>query len=220
VDTFLLGVAAAASPCLLPLYPGFIAYLTANTGSIAGRRAAGLLGVLVLAGVLTTMLVVGIVLSILAIPFGRVLIALIPLVYLVLIVIGVLLVLGRSPFERLPGMRVPVVANPYRQAFLYGVMLGPIALPCAGPFLAALLGISLGVLDALVRVGSFVAFGFGFGLPLVLLSLVAAARGQTLVRLIVRHRRAIEVVAGVAVVAVSVRELVDQWPSIRVTLGA
>ena len=50
VAVFAAGVASAASPCLLPLYPGFLAYLSANAGSLAGRRASGLLGLLVLAG--------------------------------------------------------------------------------------------------------------------------------------------------------------------------
>ena len=37
--SFSLGLASAASPCLLPLYPSFLAYLTANTQNLEGRRA-------------------------------------------------------------------------------------------------------------------------------------------------------------------------------------
>ncbi len=53
VATFLLGLGSAASPCLLPLYPGFIAYL-AGTRSDAQqiRPAAIFLGLAVLAGLL------------------------------------------------------------------------------------------------------------------------------------------------------------------------
>ncbi|MBM4409013.1 MAG: cytochrome C biogenesis protein, partial [Chloroflexi bacterium] len=103
VQAFALGVASAASPCLLPLYPGFIAYLAGNSRSLAGRRAAGLLGLLVLAGVLTVMLAIGLLLSVLAVPVGSVLAWLVPLVDLVLIVLGILLIAGRNPFERMPG---------------------------------------------------------------------------------------------------------------------
>ena len=44
-------------------------------------------------------------------------------------------------------------------AYLYGVFIGPIALPCAGPFLVSLLGISLGVTDAVGKIGTFLLFG-------------------------------------------------------------
>jgi cytochrome c-type biogenesis protein len=213
------GVLSAASPCLLPLYPGFIAYLGSNARMLEGRRATGLLGLLVLAGVLTTMTVVGIALAIIAIPTSRLLAYATPLIDGLLIVLGVLLLAGRNPFERLPGMRVPAVANPYRQAYVYGLMLGPIALPCAGPFLVSLLGISMGVPDALAKIGTFLVFGLGFGLPLVLLSLIAAVRSRGIVSWIASHHRAIEVLAGFLLIAVAVVDLADKWQSIRVVIG-
>ena len=130
---FTLGLGSAASPCLLPLYPGFIAYLAGNSRSIAGTRASGLLGLLVLLGVLSAMVVVAVVLGLLSRSIGSILAYLIPVVDGILILLGLLLVAGRNPFARLPGARVPVLANPYGQAYVYGLMLGPLALPCAGP---------------------------------------------------------------------------------------
>lgn len=216
---FGVGVLSAASPCLLPLYPGFIAYLGANSRALEGRRATGLLGLIVLAGVLTTMLVVAIVLVAIAAPMGRLLALVTPAVDGLLVLLGLLLLAGRNPFERLPGARVPIVANPYAQAYVYGVMLGPIALPCAGPFLVGLLGISLGVADAIGRIGTFVAFGLGFGLPLVLLSLLAGVRARAVVHWIVARHRAIEIAAGLLLIVVAVVDLVDKWPDVSATLG-
>ena len=60
-------------------------------------------------------------------PIGRVASFLVPLVDAFLIVLGLLLLAGRNPFNRLPGMAVPVIRNPYGQAYVYGMMLGPIA---------------------------------------------------------------------------------------------
>jgi cytochrome c-type biogenesis protein len=213
------GVLSSASPCLLPLYPGFIAYLGANARTLEGRRGTGLLGLLVLAGVLTLMTVVGIVLAIIAVPTSRLLAYATPVIDGLLIALGLLLLAGRNPFERLPGMRVPVVADPYRQAYVYGLMLGPIALPCAGPFLVSLLGISLGVPDAIGKIGTFFVFGLGFGLPLVLLSLVTGVRSREVVRWIVAHHRAIEVLAGFLLIVVAILDLADKWSSIRVVFG-
>jgi len=217
---FGFGLLSAASPCLLPLYPGFIAYLGANATAIAGRRATGLLGLLVLAGVLTTMIVVGIGLSILGVTTGRLLAYVTPLVDGLMIVLGILLLAGRNPFARMPGLQVPILANPFGQAYMYGLMLGPIALPCAGPFLISLLGISLGLTDAIGKIGTFLIFGLGFGLPLVVLSLLAAARGQVVVRWIVQRHRGIEIVAGFLLIAVAILDLVDKWDEIVGTLGA
>ncbi|HEX5589928.1 MAG TPA: cytochrome c biogenesis protein CcdA [Candidatus Limnocylindrales bacterium] len=214
-----LGLASAASPCLLPLYPGFVAYLAANSQSLEGRRGTGLLGLIVLAGVLTTMVIVAIVLVAVAVPTSRLLAVATPLIDGLLIVLGILLLAGRNPFERLPGATVPNVSNPYRRAYLYGLFLGPIAIPCAGPFLVSLLGISLGVADAAGKVGTFLLFGLGFGMPLVALSLLTGVRAQAVVRWIVRRHRAIEVVAGALLIVVAVVDLADKWESIRLTLG-
>lgn len=216
---FAAGLASAASPCLLPLYPGFLAYLSANAGALSGRRASGLLGLLVLLGLLTTMVGLGLVLFVVSIPVGRVASYLIPLVDGLLIVLGLLLLAGRNPFNRLPGLRVPLVHNPYAQAWVYGVMLGPIALPCAGPFLAALLAVAVGFSDAVAQLGTFLVFGLGFGLPLVLLSLLAGTRQRAIVRFVLDRHRAIELVSGIALVAVAVYDLRENWDGILFTLG-
>jgi cytochrome c-type biogenesis protein len=154
-----------------------------------------------------------------AIPIGRVASLLIPIIDAFLIVLGILLITGHNPFNRLPGMRVPIVRNPYGQAFVYGMMLGPIALPCAGPFLAAMLALSVGVGDAVLRLGTFVVFGLGFGLPLLILSLLAGARQQSIVRWVTAHHRPIEVISGIVLIAVALWDLRENWDGILFTLG-
>jgi cytochrome c-type biogenesis protein len=216
---FTLGLGSAASPCLLPLYPSFLAFLTANTRALEGRRAAGLLGLIILGGVLTTMLAVAAILVGAAVSIGSVLAFLIPFVDGLLIVLGLLMLAGRNPFERLPSAQVPIVANPYGQAYLYGVMLGPLAIPCAGAFALSLIAYSIGISETLPRIATFVAYGLGFGLPLVLLSLLASTRRVQLVRLITRHHRQIEIVGGILLVAVGLWDLAINWDSIVRSFG-
>ena len=155
----------------------------------------------------------------LAVPMGSLLGYLIPLVDGVLILLGILLLAGRNPFARLPGASVPIVANPYGQAYLYGLMLGPHALPCAGAFIVALLGLSVGVTDAAPRLLTFFVYGLGFGLPLVLLSLLAGANQRLVVGTITRHHRVIEAVGGVLLVGVGIWDLAVNWENLRVTFG-
>jgi cytochrome c-type biogenesis protein len=217
--SFSLGLASAASPCLLPLYPSFLAYLTANTGALEGRRGTGFLGLLILLGVLTTMLAIAIVLVAVSVPIGLLLGYAIPIVDGVLIVLGLLLLAGRNPFERLPGAQVPIVGNPFGQAYLYGLMLGPLALPCAGAFALSLIAYSVGLTETLPRILIFVAYGLGFGFPLVVLSLLAGARREQIVRFVVRHHRSIEILGGLLLIGVGLWDLAVNLDNLRLTLG-
>ena len=216
---FLLGLTSAASPCLLPLYPAFIAYLAGNSRAIAGRHAAGLLGFVVLLGVLTAMIAVAIVLTAFSRSITSVLAYVIPIVDGILVLLGVLLVAGRNPFARLPAATVPVLRDPFRQAFVYGLLLGPLALPCAGPFLATLLLISVDATDAVQGILLFFVFGLGFGLPLVLLSFLAMARGQALVRWIVARHRPVEVISGLILIAAGMLDLTVNADQVRSAFG-
>ena len=69
---------ASASPCVLPLYPGFLAFLALRTDGRPLGRGRFLLGVFVLAGVLTMMLLLGLTLAALSLSIGRALSIVIP----------------------------------------------------------------------------------------------------------------------------------------------
>jgi len=201
---FLLGLGAAMSPCLLPLYPGFIAYLAGNAA--AARRGTALLGLAVVAGVLTVVIAVGVAVSAMALPLSGLLTVLVPLTTVVLVALGLLLLAGRNPFARMASVQVPIIDHPSAQAYVYGMMLGPIAIPCSGPFLIALLAISLGIGDAGARIGTFIVFGLGFGLPLILLSLVSAARGQSFARWVAARHGILLRVAGALLIVTAFAE--------------
>lgn len=165
------------------------------------------------------MLILAIVILAAAVPMGAVLGYVVPLVDGLLIVLGILLLAGRNPFERLPGTRVPIVNDPFRQAYVYGLMLGPLALPCAGAFALSLIAYSVGLAETLPRILTFIAYGLGFGLPLVVLSLLAGSRREQIVRFVASRHRVIEVVGGVLLVAVGVWDLLINADNIRGSLG-
>jgi cytochrome c-type biogenesis protein len=223
VATYGLGLASAASPCLLPLYPAFLAYLTGTAGADAGtgrgRRVSGFLGLAVLAGLITSMLIIGLVVVALSAPISSLLGFAIPVIDLLLISLGVMLLAGINPFLKAPQVRVPGASGPTSQAYLYGVFLGPIALPCAGPFLIATLAISVGAAETVGTMATFAVFALGFGMPLVLLSVLARARQDQVVRFLTRHHRAIEVVSGVLLIGAGIWDLWLNWESILLTFG-
>lgn len=216
------GLASAASPCLLPLYPAFLAYLTGASGAAGttgARRVSGFLGLAVLLGLLTSMMLIGLLVFIVAVPMGRILGFAIPLIDILLVALGVMLLAGINPFMRVRSIRVPGARGPLSQAYVYGMFLGPIALPCAGPFLVALLVVSVGAAESVGALATFFVFGLGFGLPLVLLSVLARTRQDTVVRFLARHHRKIEIVSGVLLIGAGIWDLWINWESILLTFG-
>jgi cytochrome c-type biogenesis protein len=217
------GLASAASPCLLPLYPAFLAYLTGSSGvgpgTAGARRVSGLLGLAVLMGLLSSMMLIGLIVFAVALPMSRILGFAIPVIDALLITLGVMLLAGVNPFLRVPSIRVPGARGPLSQAYVYGMLLGPIALPCAGPFLVALLVVSVGAAESVGALATFFVFGLGFGLPLVLLSLLARARQDTVVRFLARHHRKIEIISGVLLIGAGIWDLWINWESILLTFG-
>jgi len=217
------GLASSASPCLIPLYPAFMAYLTGSAGAEAGtgkaRRVSGLLGLAVLLGLLSSMMVIGLIVVAISAPIGLILGFSLPVIDGLLVTLGVMLLLGINPFMKLPSIRVPGARGPVSRAYVYGVFLGPIALPCAGPFLIVTLAISVGAAETIGTLGTFLVFGLGFGLPLVLLSVLARARQDTLVRFLARNHRKIELLSGALLIGAGVYDLWLNWESILITFG-
>lgn len=204
LQAFVLGNAAIlTNVCILPLYPGLMAFLAGNAANQKMQRAGFWLGWLVLAGVLTLMLGVGAALFIMQQSFGAILPWLLPLLYAVVILLGALMIVGRNPFARLATTRAPILRNPLLAAFLYGLMLGPMTLPCAGPLVVSAL--LLGAGSATQLAGSllyFFAFGLGFGWPLVLLPMLAQPFQRSLAGWTTRHYGWLTRLSGALLVAI------------------
>ena len=214
ISSLLLGLLATTSPCVLPLYPGFLAYLSGQTEAGAGWQRY-LLGLFVLAGVLTMMVALGGIIAALAIPIGSVLAYIVPLADLVILLLGVMLLLDRNPFKTLPQIRVPVLRHPLLNAYAYGLLYGPIALPCSGPLVVSIFALSLTVGEAFSQLWVFVWFGIGFGLPLLVLSLLSGALARQLTSLFARHSRLINVIGGLLLVGIAVYDFAQNWPLLR-----
>lgn len=174
VQAFVLGNGAIlTNVCILPLYPGLIAFLAGSVQQGQYKGATKWLGLLVLVGVLTLMLALGAILFLLQRSFSTILPVLLPVIYGVVIGLGVLMLTGYNPFNRFASAQAPALRNPYLAAFVYGLLLGPMTLPCAGPLVISAFLLGAGSVARLAdSLTYFLAFGLGFGWPLVLLPLV------------------------------------------------
>jgi cytochrome c-type biogenesis protein len=214
-----LGLLSATSPCILPLYPGFLAYLSGRQED-AGRHGRYFLGLFVLLGVLTMMLLLGLVIALISVSVGQALAYVIPLADLMIVGLGVMLLLDRNPFKSLPQIQVPVLSNTYANAFVYGLLYGPIALPCSGPLVVGIFTLSLTVGEAFSKLGIFLWFGLGFGLPLLALSLLSGAAQRWITRQFAIRGRLINIIGGVLLVGIGIYDFWTNWDLIKVFLGS
>lgn len=203
-EAFLLGnTAILTNVCLLPLYPGLVAFLVSSMAHDSMRRGASWLGVVVLAGILTMMLLVGFILYLLQASFGSVLTILLPVIYGIVILFGILMIMDRSPFTRMTMLEAPVLKNPYATAYLYGVLLGPMTLPCTGPLITSAFVLGAGSLGQLTDgLLYFLFFGLGFGWPLVLLPFAAVRVQRQFTGWLTQHHTLLNRLSGTLLVII------------------
>ncbi len=215
-----IGLLATTSPCVFPLYPGYLAYLSAS-GEKTGmrRRQQYFLGLFVLMGVLVMMLAIGAVIALFSISIGRALAVVVPVADGILIILGLLLIFDRNPFKKLPQIRIPALSHPYANAFLYGLLYGPIALPCSGPLAVSIFAISLQSAAFIDRLSTFLWFGLGFGLPLFVLSFLGGALQMPITRFFARYSRWVNLFSGLVILGLGVYDLWVNWDFILAGLG-
>jgi Thiol:disulfide interchange protein len=209
VEFFLLGLATPLSAvCVVPLYPGFVAYLSAQSGGAGDSARTGyspaVLGVLVVAGVLAFMLLVGLLFStVLQTSLTGVIGTVSPVAFGLLALVSVALIADLEVFARAPAVEPPQTSHPAATALLYGFFFGAIVVPCNPGVISFALARQFLVTAPIEKLLVFFAFGLGIGTPLLALAVVSEAAGQRATRLLARHRRVINVTTGAVMLAVS-----------------
>jgi cytochrome c-type biogenesis protein len=204
VEVFLIGVATPlTAACALPLYPGFLAYLSAQEedGTIP---SAGLAGLVVL-GVVAFMASVGVVFSfLLEVSLTLVVEVVSPVAFGVLAVVSVALLLDRDIASWLPTKEPPQSRHPVVTAFAYGFFFGAIVLPCNPGLLALFFARASGLFATpLAGFGGFLSFGFGMGLPLLVFGVVSQSSGERATRWLAQRSSGINRLTGAIMLPVA-----------------
>ncbi len=210
------GLLSFLSPCVLPLLPGYLAFLSGATGRIEGRSGRGRAFVGSLAFVLGFALVF--------VSFGALFGGLggqlktherlLQEIFGVVTIALGLFFAGWWPSKWL--QRERRVQHVPRVSILGAGALGFIfALgwtPCIGPTLAAILGLAASSSGATALRGSILAFFYclGLGVPFIVAAL-ATEWMATASKWLRRHARVIGVVGGVLLIAIGVCEVTGWW---------
>lgn len=218
----LAGLVSFASPCVIPLVPGYISYLTGVVGGevefgedgprVATKRAkvAGA-AALFIAGFTAVFLLATVTV------FGAV--SAIALNAETLMRIGgvVTIIMGLVFMGAVPALQKDTRIQPKKWTTILGAPLlgGVFALgwtPCLGPTLAAIISVSVGTagLTAARGVLLVVAYCVGLGLPFLLVAL-GSAQAVKSIDFLRRHSRAIQIAGGVMMVLVGLLLLTGAW---------
>jgi len=223
----LAGFVSFASPCVLPLVPGYFGYLGSAVapvepsfaparGTTAQRRRL-LLGVLLF---IAGFSIVFVTVTVLGGVFGQVFLAYADIATRIL---GVVVIVMGLAFVGIFRKMQRTVRPRFRSrlglagAPLLGLALGIGWTPCIGPTLAAIISVSWNLGDP-VRAGLLgVAYSLGLGIPFLLLALGLgwATRSMSFLR---RHIRAINIAGGVVLVVLGLLMVSGLWTRLMSSL--
>jgi cytochrome c-type biogenesis protein len=210
----LAGLVSFASPCVLPLVPGYLGYVTGLTGvdlekQRRGRMVAGI-GLFVL-GFSAVFMAYGTLFgqlgSFLRVSQGW----LIQVFGVVVILLGVVFMGGLSWFQRESRLHARVPAG-LLGAPLLGVTFGLGWAPCIGPTLGAVQLLAISGDDATALKGAVLTFVYcvGLGLPFLLIAL-GVRRGMGALAFFRRHRLLLQRTGGGMLVLVGVLMVSGVW---------
>ncbi len=131
-----------------------------------------------------------------------------PIAFGILLVISLLLVFNVNVGRLLPKAHAPMARNPWVSAFFFGFFFGAIVVPCNPLFIAALVSRTISTAGFLENILRVLFFGIGIGFPLLVLAALSATATDTIINFLTRHRRIINLIAGLIMLGISVYYLI------------
>ncbi len=209
--SFILGLLTPITAlCVLPLYPGFLAYLSNQvSGDEPKKKLLILFGLVITAGVILFMFLLGLVFTtFLEVSLTKVIGIVSPVAFIILIIISLLLIFDVDAGRFLPRAQVPVAKNPVFNAFIYGFFFGAIVVPCNPLFIAVLFTKTISSMNFIVNILNFLFFGIGIGFPLLVFSAISTTKSRTIISFLSKYKRKINFYSGLIMLVISLYYLI------------
>ncbi len=213
------GLLSFASPCVLPLVPGYLGYVGGFAGGEQRSRRRLIAGVaLFIAGFALVFVVFGVI-------FGYAGLLLKPWLDLITRIAGVLIIAMGLVFIGLFGFAQRTVKPRWKAATglvgapLLGIVFALGWTPCIGPTLTAVYSLALGSGDPGRGALLAVCYALGLGIPFVLIAL-GLGWAVTASKWLRRHIRAVNIVGGVLLIAIGLCMVLGLWQSLMSHLTA
>lgn len=219
----LAGIISFASPCVLPLVPGYLGYVGGFTETAEGREKAGRRRLLL--GVTLFILGFSVVFVTFGLLFGVAGLLLKPWHDLITRIAGVVIILlglvfvGAFNFMQRslkPGWKV---ATGLIGAPILGVVFGLGWAPCIGPTLAAVLSLSLDGGSPARGAILGAVYCLGLGIPFLLVALGFGWVSGS-VKWLKRNIRLVNIIGGALLILIGILMVTGVWQSIISSLGA
>jgi cytochrome c-type biogenesis protein len=224
---FGVGMVATFNPCGFAMLPAYLSYflgLEGTRGTDDPDPSAGILralavGASMTAGFLVVFGLLGLVLEPVINSVSQKLPWVTIILGVVLIVLGVFLLTGRSITIPIPKIGRGPESRELGSVFVFGASYALVSLSCTISLFTAAISTSVETDNFLAGFGAFLAYGLGMGLVLMVLTLAIALARQSLVRGMRRVLPYINPVSGVLLILAGIYVVYYGWYELRVFTG-
>lgn len=212
------GILTFISPCLLPMLPIYLAYLTGQTHSNNQEKPNSLLPQAIQFVLGFTFIFI--IMSIFVTSIGRFVLINRTLVHIIagifMIFMGMDYLLGNPLMSRLTV--VPKTSIQNTNAFVFGMVFSISWTPCVGTFLASALSYAATSESYLSSITLLLSFSLGLGLPFILSALLIQEL-QNVITWIKQHYRPIRILSGSLLILMGISSIFGWLEHLLVSLS-
>lgn len=210
------GILTFISPCLLPMVPIYLAYLTGQAENSRNTKSLPFQALLFVLG----FTVVFVVMSLFVTTMGRFVIINRTLIHILtgafMILLGIDYLLG-NPFMTRMNL-LPNKTLKHTNAFIFGMVFSISWTPCVGTFLASALSYVAISNSYWESISLLLSYSIGLGIPFVLSALLIQEM-QSVIKWIQQHSRLIRLSSGVFLILMGVTSMFGWLESLLIYLS-
>ncbi len=212
------GVLTFISPCLLPMIPIYLAYLTGQTDATNHPQRKKLVSQAVLFVLGFTIIFVA--MSLFVTTIGRFVLINRTMIHIIagsfMILLGIDYLLGNPLMSRLN--KIPQTSLRQTNALVFGMIFSVSWTPCVGTFLASALSYAATSTSYIESVALLLSFSLGLGIPFVLSALLIQEM-QGVMMWIKRHYRLIRIASGTLLIVMGLSSMFGWLEILLVSLS-